>query len=179
MSGSAYYFAYGSNMHSARMRARIPFAVPVETAALAGHALCFDKRGRDGSAKCNIRPDVARQVRGVVFRIDGLALILLDRIEGSGYRRLRVSVTGANSGRRYRAHCYSAKSTAVDPRVVAFDWYVEFVVSGAEAHGLPAQYVDWLRSAASRPDPNHRRGRQQRTLLMCRGIHVRRGNAGI
>ena len=47
------YFAYGSNLSSARMAARVPSARVVARAQLPGHALRFHKVGRDGSAKCD------------------------------------------------------------------------------------------------------------------------------
>ena len=49
----ALYFAYGSNLFSARMRERVPSAQARGPARLAGHRLTVDKPGRDGTAKAS------------------------------------------------------------------------------------------------------------------------------
>ncbi len=174
MGGTTYYFAYGSNMHPGRILARIPGARPIEAAILECHALNFDKRSRDGSAKCNVAPDAKQCVAGVVYRLRAPALARLDRFEGAGYRRGVVRVSGARSGRMYRAYCYAAKAHAVDAECIAFAWYRDIVVAGAEAHGLPIDYVDRLRGCPTRPDPNGRRRRRHVALLKPRGRFSRR-----
>jgi hypothetical protein len=50
------YFAYGSNMSTARLRERMPSCKPLGTATLPGHALRFHKRSTDKSGKCNAFP---------------------------------------------------------------------------------------------------------------------------
>jgi len=172
-----YYFAYGSNMHVGRILARIQNALPVEAACLHGYVLTFDKRGRDGSGKCSIRPHEGDAVAGVIYRLDSTDLARLDRIEGRGYRRKPVFVSGIRSGRTYRAHCYAAKSCAIDGTGVAYVWYRDIVVAGAEAHALPAAYVERLRATPARPDPNPRRHRQQAAVLMNGGETWRRRRA--
>ena len=47
------YFAYGSNMLTARLRERMPSCKPLGIAKLPGHALRFHKRSKDQSGKCN------------------------------------------------------------------------------------------------------------------------------
>jgi len=169
-----YYFAYGSNLHLGRMLARISDVIVVEGALLRGHGLTFHKRGRDGSGKCSIRPHGGDAVAGVIYRLDTIDLARLDRIEGRGYRRNPVVVTGIRSSRRYRAYCYAAKSWAVDEAGVAYEWYRDIVVAGAEAHALPIAYVDRLRAVPARPDPNPRRHRQQAAMLTDGGRTGRR-----
>lgn len=166
MRGTTLYFAYGSNLHVGRLRARIRGVVPVESALLPGHALRFNKRGRDGSGKCSVVPHAGAEVAGVIYQITRTGLVRLDRFEGSGYRRSPIVVHGLDSGRRYRAHCYVAKASAIDDSCVAYDWYRDIVVAGAESHGLPAAYIDRLRATPARPDPNGRRRRQQVALLV-------------
>jgi hypothetical protein len=166
--GTHFYFAYGSNMLARRILARIPDAVPVEAALLPRYVLRFNKRGRDGSSKCNVLRQPHGEVPGVVYRLDGRSLARLDRIEGSGYRRSAVEVAGIASGVRYGACCYVAKRAAIDDDGVAFDWYRDLVVAGCRNHALPAAHVDALLAAPTRVDPNSRRRRQHRALL-CGG----------
>jgi hypothetical protein len=165
MGGEALYFAYGSNMHVGRLVGRLAFAWPVETAVLRDHEMRFHKRGRDGSAKCSIVSETGSEVVGVLYRIRTASLERLDRVEGSGYRRAPVAVIGLRSGRRYRAHWYAAKSGAVDETRIAYEWYRDIVVAGAEAHGLPLAYLERLRATPARPDPNRRRHRRHAALL--------------
>ena len=47
----ALYFAYGSNLSSPRLRARVPSARPEGVARLEGQRLALDKPGRDGTAR--------------------------------------------------------------------------------------------------------------------------------
>ena len=61
------YFAYGSNLPSARMRRRVPSAAAQGPAELQGRRLTTDKRGRDGSGKANLREDPAATVWGVLW----------------------------------------------------------------------------------------------------------------
>jgi gamma-glutamylcyclotransferase len=56
------YFAYGSNLDLARMRARAPAVGLIGPALLQGMRLAFDKRGGDGSGKANLAEDAASHV---------------------------------------------------------------------------------------------------------------------
>jgi hypothetical protein len=47
------YFAYGSNMSTPRLRYRVPGCRFAFVARLPNYKLCFHKRSKDGSAKCN------------------------------------------------------------------------------------------------------------------------------
>ncbi|MGM0412630.1 MAG: gamma-glutamylcyclotransferase family protein, partial [Pseudomonadota bacterium] len=89
------YFAYGSNMLTARLRARVPSAHPVGRARLDNHALAWHMAGPDGSAKCDIVTTPGTVVHGVLFRLDAGELPLLDAAEGlgHGYDRETVTVT--------------------------------------------------------------------------------------
>lgn len=66
-----YYFAYGSNMSSVRLKERAPSSRAVGVAQLPEYVLKFHKRSKDGSGKCNalftgVATDV---VFGVVFEM--------------------------------------------------------------------------------------------------------------
>ena len=85
MNGRSLYFAYGSNMATERLRARVPSARLMGSAVLAGHALRFHKPGsNDGSAKCDAActGDAADTVFGALYSIDTTELVLLDKFEG-------------------------------------------------------------------------------------------------
>src|SRR4249920_812082 len=91
------YFAYGSNMLTARLRERVPSATAIGIGRLEGHVLCWDKRSwRDGSGKCDAeytgqRSDV---VWGVVFEFELEEKPALDQAEGlgNGYMEKMVNI---------------------------------------------------------------------------------------
>lgn len=120
---SLFYFAYGSNMSTPRLTARVPSAHAVSV-ALPGHRFRFHKRSRDGSAKCDIAPGDALHdsVYGVVFELLAAQKPALDRAEGlgHGYAQKSVSVVDRNGGLR-NAFVYYA--TRIDPGVRPYHWY--------------------------------------------------------
>jgi len=85
------YFAYGSNLSSARLRARLEEVEVVGPAVLAEHRLALDKRGHDGSAKANVVRHPGERVWGVVYELATAHVEVLDRFEG-GYERVGVEV---------------------------------------------------------------------------------------
>ncbi len=153
-----YYFSYGSNMSTARMRLRAPSATVVTVAGLIEHELRFHKVGRDGSGKCDIveTRSPADVVYGVVFEIGEGEKIDLDRTEGLGigYAQRQV-VVASIEGRLLSATTYYA--TNVDRRLKPFHWYKEHVVRGAREHGFPLGYVMRIEGVETERDPDGER----------------------
>jgi len=164
---SAVYFAYGSNLHPLRLRERVPSAEVMGPASLPGHGLHFDKRGRDGSGKCDVRPTTARGecVLGVLYRVAGSDLVRLDRHEDAGrsYERRLVRVRAFDAD--VDAITYLAASAWIDPALIPWDWYKALVVAGARHHGFAPSYVDRIVSVPSRPDPDAERSAEHAALL--------------
>jgi len=153
------YFAYGSNMSSRRLYARLPEACWLGTAGLAGHLLRFHKVGqRDGSGKCDAAPtgDVRNRVLGVVYALSATDLDRLDRIEGrgAGYER-RTVVVRARSGESLEAQTYIATHT--DPALEPLDWYRFHVLSGAREAALPEDYIAAIQAMSVKVDPDPER----------------------
>lgn len=162
--GELLYFAYGSNLSSARLAARVPSAHFESTAVLAGFRLAFDKDGADGSAKCNIEPGSERDaVHGVVWRIEVSDKSALDAVEGPKYytwwRLLRAG------GAVVPVFTYVARPGATREGLRPYDWYLAFVIEGAREHGLPPDYVDRLHAVSPVPDPDADRAERNRRLL--------------
>jgi hypothetical protein len=160
------YFAYGSNMHTGRLRERVPSCAVRTVAALPGHTLRFHKRGRDGSAKCDAYASgcATDMVYGVVFALDAAERPALDRAEGSGYCAAPV-LLHTSSGATLSAYTYLAVPAAIDPALRPFRWYLDLVVAGARAHGLPADYVAWLAGTPACADPDTQRAARHARLL--------------
>ncbi len=143
------YFAYGSNMSSRRLRARVPEARAIEPAHLPGRLLALNKRGRDGSAKANLVDAPDARVWGVLYELAVVDWERLDPYEG-GYERVRVEVVRAGGG-IVEAGAYV--STRITPEPVVYDWYRELLLEGAREHGLPDDYQALLAALPTRPDP--------------------------
>ena len=101
------YFAYGSNLSRERLRARVPEAVAMGAARLPHWTLCFDKHGRDGSAKASIRRAVGQEVWGAVYRM--MCEAARNGSEGEGL--------GATDS-RVRRHTFDQDSTIYAGRAI-------------------------------------------------------------
>ena len=161
------YFAYGSNLFSARLRARVPSALVRSTGYLEGYTVRYNKRSVDGSGKCNVvRTDENDRVYGVVydFLVDEQAA--LDKHEGLGRgyhtEEIRVVTDNGETG----AYTYVADESAVDNSLRPYSWYKEFVVKGARQHPLPDEYIAQLESVDADADPDAERERLNRESLL-------------
>ncbi len=148
----AVYFAYGSNLLTARMQERVPSAMPRGPAWLANHRLTTDKRGQDGTGKANLQPTPGERVWGVVWSLDAADWGRLDACE-NGYRRLALQVVG-KKGEQIRAETYISNRLTDDP--VLDSEYKRCLVDGARAHRLPE---DWVSLLEALPERNTAAGR--------------------
>jgi gamma-glutamylcyclotransferase len=161
-------FAYGSNMNLNRLTKRVPSAVKVSNAFLPRHKLICNKISSDGSAKANIiKTDVpAEIVWGVLFSIDSNEKSLLDKAEGLGKGYNEDTMTFFDeTNTSYAAQIYFADSKAIDNNLFPYDWYKEFIVSGAIQNKLPAEYILQLQSIACIRDHDEERRMKNYSIL--------------
>ena len=150
MSTHFLYFAYGSNLLSARLKARTPSARARGMALLEGHALRWHMSSLDGSGKCDVVANEASHVQGVVYEIALHEKPHLDAAEslGSGYCERQLSVRmGAET---HPVWLYCALRT--DPLAQPYDWYKGLVMAGAREHGLGADYIRDLEAVQAKAD---------------------------
>lgn len=163
------YFAYRSNMSTTRLRERMPSCKPLGIATLLGYELRFHKRSKDNSGKCNAyaTDDPDDSVVGVLFSFDPKERLKLDKAEGvgNGYDHANVTVVN-DKGRRRKVLTYVATADYIDDALQPFDWYMDFVLAGAEEHALPDEFI---RSVAPIPDPNKGRDKRERATLKATG----------
>jgi hypothetical protein len=165
------YFAYGSNMSTARLRKRMPSCMPLGIATLSGHELRFHKRSIDGSGKCNaFASGNDNSVTGVLFSFDPAERAKLDEAEGvgSGYQHAMVTVVNDKSHRR-KVLTYIATPDYIDDRLRPYSWYKDFVVAGAKEHGLPPEYIASIELVETTEDPDKIRDKRQRDTLGSTG----------
>ena len=149
------YFAYGSNMSLKRLQHRVPSARVRGVAVLPEHRLVFHKRGRDGSAKCDVDTNgsCADGVFGVLYHMDPQHKSLLDAVEGlgAGYAQKVVTVRMADGG---GADAFTYYATQIDPLLKPYLWYKEHVLRGAREHRLPGDYVADIVAIEAIEDPD-------------------------
>lgn len=150
------YFAYGSNMSSPRLQARIRSATAWCRARLFGHQLRFHKHSLvDGSAKCDAYATGNERdvVWGVLFYFDAIEKSLLDSIEGvgAGYQSRVVEVI-TETASVIEAHTYVA--TLINTELHPYDWYKAHVIHGAREHQLPEDYIASIEAVRAIQDPD-------------------------
>jgi len=158
------YFAYGSNLHPHRLKARAQAACLLSAATLPGHRLRFHKRGADGSGKCDCVPAGASHcVHGALYALTDRCLAALDRVEGPGYRKMAVQVTTRFGV--LEAFTYRAREGWIDPGLRPFHWYLELVLAGTRFHGFPEPYRARIAKVPAARDPDRIRAEQHARLL--------------
>ena len=140
-------------------------------AFLPGYELRWHKRGADRSGKCSIvaLASEAAVVHGALFTIPKAEKHLLDRAEGLGNGYGEITVGVRSSEGTASARTYVASPTHVDDSLRPYAWYRDLVVSGAESHNLPAEYVELLRLVVVQQDQDAERASRNRVFLPCRG----------
>ena len=160
------YFAYGSNMSTARLRERVPSAHALGVGLLERHRLQWHKISKDGSGKCNVVADPEASVYGVLFEIHSSDKPALDRAEGKGFGYDEKSIEILWQRRPIEALTYVA--TRTNSYLLPWSWYKDHVTYGAREHGLPSDYVAALESAAAADDPDRFRHNRETAIYRRR-----------
>lgn len=159
-----YFFAYGANMNPQQIYQRCGSAKVVTVARLPRYRVGFFGYSKiwDGAVESIVR-DADQEVWGVVYELGTTDLERLDvwqdvRMDGTGpYFHYPVRVKGDN-GQVYTALLYE-KSVLGEPQSPSQP-YLEYIVAGGTHHQLPLEYIEQLRSiatkAASYPVPKQR-----------------------
>jgi gamma-glutamylcyclotransferase (GGCT)/AIG2-like uncharacterized protein YtfP len=161
------YFAYGSNMLTARLQARCASAQARSVVRVDDYKLSFFKKGRDGSGKAMTSKSAGGRVFGVVFDLDESDLASLDRFEGVGQGYDRVgdfTAHNLDTGKPLDAVTYIANPDFIVSDLKPYDWYLNLVIAGARHHALPSDYAMALTATPSTADPEPDRPWRQEAL---------------
>jgi hypothetical protein len=148
---NAWYFAYGSNMQRATLCERRGIACERAYAArVAGWRVVFDKPPliSIGESFANLVPDPAACAFGVLFEISASDLDHLDLTEGvliGNYDRVLITAQPLeDEDTIVTAHTLTSarRDTSLNPS----PRYMGLVIDGATEHGLPPDYIDFLRT---------------------------------
>lgn len=137
------YFAYGSNMSSRRLKARVPTARAIGIGFVEGRRLAFHELGVDGSGKCDIPEcdDPSVRVHGVLYEIPDSDWMNLDRAEGEGTHYHRVPLTVSRPDEpSVKAWVYLADASKIRDGLKPTTEYRQHVLDGAQEHSVPG---DW------------------------------------
>lgn len=137
------YFAYGSNLSVAQMARRCPDATDPRPATLADHDWLINERG-----VATVEPVDGAQVHGVLWQVSDHDLATLDSAEGVPVRYRRDELTVQTDDGPARAWVYIDHRVEPGPPRPG---YLERIIDGAEHHGLPHRWIEFLR----RWDPMH------------------------
>jgi cation transport regulator ChaC len=131
------YFAYGSNMSRALMRAHCPNARALGCGVLDGWRFLVTTSGY-----ASISPAAGHRVHGVLWRLTPRDLAALNAYEsvGTGLYRSRVLPVRAG-GRRLPALVFIGRAGAAGKPKPG---YLEIVLAAAQAWTLPPDYVAGL-----------------------------------
>jgi gamma-glutamylcyclotransferase (GGCT)/AIG2-like uncharacterized protein YtfP len=172
------YFAYGSNMEPEGLARICPSRHLLGAARLRDHRLAFTRRSR--RRHCGVAdlvPCEGLTVWGGLYELRSSELDRLGQKEGEGwaYERASVVVELDDGGRQNAfAHRVMRKEW---PEVVPSSTYMEEVLSGARACGLPNHYLAFLqalgREARIAKDGQFRHG------LLVRGTGARQESRGL
>ncbi len=159
------YFAYGSNMCRQRLEARIGACGVAVSAYLDGYRLCFQKRGKDGSGKCDfsLSAELTSRLYGVVYELELAQINQLDAFEGAGYRRVELQLNTIEGP--LLACAYQGVDEWLEPGLKPYAWYKALVLQGAREHDLPDTQVEQILKAESMADPDLERSARNRMLL--------------
>ena len=147
------YFAYGSNMLTERLRARVASARPIGAGWARDWTLGFGKRSLDLSGKATIARAPGARLDGVLFEITPAELGILDAFEGPGYARDPIAVLTPGGG-NLLAQVYVGRPDHLDPGLRPYDWYLALILEGARRHALPPAHLARLAAVAAIPDPD-------------------------
>ncbi len=175
-----YYFAYGSNMNQGQIRSRCVRPVAVGAAKLPHHRIAFHGYSRiwDGGME-TVVPAPGQEVWGVLYKLtfsdwDRLDTWMDVRLDGTGtYFHFPDQVTDTE-GRTHTVLLYK-KDILREPQPPSRE-YLDVIIQGAVARGLPADYIEALRRLESRPAAFEvpRQGKSSPELLVnsCSGCEA-------
>ncbi|HHJ39533.1 MAG: hypothetical protein AXA67_09470 [Methylothermaceae bacteria B42] len=156
------YFAYGSNLHPYRLKARVPSAELLGMATLAGYRLNFHKQGADGSGKCNLQYTGQGQVIGALYRFPKHHKRILDNYE-SGYQTHPVTVTW--EGNTLTSFTYIAHPGKINDNLKPYEWYRQMLILGGYYLEMPRHYLHAVTAVQSLDDPDKKRRLENEALL--------------
>jgi hypothetical protein len=161
------YFAYGSNLHPYRLKARISLTDQFHIAKLEGATLTFNKPADDGSAKANIRftDNTDSIVYGVLYELpkDAWGEIRKLEVEKFGYKDINIEVI--TNSEKIAARTFFYDGVYCTHKVKPYTWYLNLILAGAKYHKFPKAYIKAIEDNITIVDINESRTKKTNRLL--------------
>ena len=158
MDSTLWYFAYGSNLDPGTFlgrRGMQPLATRI--GVLHDFELRFDLPVGPGErGVANVAPRPGDHVWGAIYQLTHADAGRLDRTEGvdkGAYRRLAVVVRTPDAA---EIAAFTYRSEISRPERKPSRRYLGLLLAGAREHGLPAEYIERLRSLQLAVDERER-----------------------
>jgi len=157
-----------------RLLERVPSANLLDVIELDKHRLAFQKRGRDGSSKCNLVHTGGESdgVCGAIYQMDSAHKQALDCFEGNGNGYHDSQLTVELHGKEYSCFTYFAQQSYIENNLKPYHWYKNLVVLGAKHLQFPDGYVRSIELIESVEDPDETR-RERHNLLIEKIVNFR------
>ena len=134
-----FYFAYGSNMNSERLRDRVGSVESGVKSILNGYEIRFDKISKKtNSGRANLILSENTRVEGVVFNLTEKQINDLDKNE-SGYHRENLKIETEKGGDE--AVTYIADTNMIKEGLQPEEEYLALILEGAKEYGLSNSWV--------------------------------------
>ncbi len=134
-----WYVAYGSNMSSERLYARIGKTYEIKTGHMEGYKLMFNKRADNGGTYANIAyVGSGSRCPFAAYAISEEQLYQLDRYEGepSHYVRIGLPFSDMTGKSSHIGHVYVANPNKLTRRENPSHEYLKYIRIGYEEHGF-------------------------------------------
>ncbi|KAL3076466.1 hypothetical protein niasHT_039955 [Heterodera trifolii] len=157
--GFFFYFGYGSNLLEERIHVQVKGATFVAIGALKGYRLAFvdfEEPNRWHSAAATIEQKQGSLVWGCIWKVPNSFADELDKQE-TKYKRIDVTVyPRPSTNERFNLNMQLLSNFVIKCRTYQYErpgmkyglpspQYKHVIVTGAEEHGLPTNYIQWLR----------------------------------
>lgn len=161
------YFAYGSNLLTHRLIARVPHAKFVATGKMPGWRFAFNLRSFDGSAKANAIKTGSSQdiLYGAIYELDDAGKALLDQFEDLGGAYGIEHVIADTERGRSEVFLYVGRPDRLAESLPPYDWYLALILAGARQHNLPIDFVRKLETFQPLQDHDSDRVTVNRNLI--------------
>jgi hypothetical protein len=147
-----HYFAYGANMDVETLKERKVDFRPVTIGKVRDVRLVFHVPGSDDTGKADLMDDRRSHVHGVVYDVPEVSLAGLDvyeDVERGRYRRQLMTVQTEMG----ELACVIYRGAKFRSGLKPSEDYLARMLRGAQHHGLPQHYLDFLQSHGTMTRP--------------------------
>lgn len=132
--------AFGSNLSTRRLAARVGPCPVFQVAWLLGYELAFNKSSKDNNVYANIRYTGEERCPGVAYQLAPEQIVALDPYE-KGYIRMAVPAK-TKAGESLLVQIYLAHPDETCPEALPLPEYVHHITTGYHEHRLGLSFLE-------------------------------------